>query len=144
MKTYYEVYTDGGSRGNPGPAGAGVAIGLCNDGGCTNLIEKHKFLGTMTNNQAEYSALILALEELSALNIKDEVNFYLDSKLVVEQVNGNYKMKNPGLIPLFAQVKVKLNNLGVKSIFTYVPRERNKLADKLANMAMDEGIHNAK
>ncbi len=143
MKTYYEVYTDGGSRGNPGPAGAGVSISLCKDGECTSLIERYKFLGNITNNQAEYQALLLALDELTKLNIKDEVNFYLDSKLVVEQINGNYKMKNPGLMPLFDKAKLLLAGLGVKYIFTYVPRERNKLADKLANQAMDEGTLHA-
>jgi ribonuclease HI len=139
VKTYYEVYTDGGSRGNPGSSGAGVVIDLCHDGKCTNLIEKHQFLGEMTNNQAEYRALILAIDELAKLHIQDEINFYLDSKLVVEQINGNYKMKNAGLMPLFNEAKTKLNSFPVKIIFTYVPRERNKRADLLANQAMDEG-----
>jgi probable phosphoglycerate mutase len=139
VEKYFEVFTDGGSRGNPGPAGAGVVIRECMDQECKNIIEKYKFLGEVTNNQAEYRALLMALEELTKLNIVDEINFYLDSKLVVEQVNGNYKMKNPGLMPLFQEVKERLSNLKVKTIFTYIPRERNKLADKLANIAMDEG-----
>ncbi len=140
MKLYWEVYTDGGSRGNPGPAGVGVVIDKCQDGVCKNVVEKHKFLGSATNNQAEYQALLLALHELVVLKPEEDMNFYLDSRLVVEQVKGNYKMKNEVLKPLFENVQLLLKEFNQKVIFTYIPRERNKRADSLANDAMDEGL----
>ncbi len=119
MKTYWEVYTDGGSRGNPGPAGAGMVIDKCQDDKCVIMAEKHKFLGSTTNNQAEYNALLLALRELVLLKPKEDINFYLDSRLVVEQINGNYKMKNPGLMPLFKDVQALLKQI-VKMLFLHI------------------------
>lgn len=134
------VYTDGGSRGNPGPAGCGVVIQKCDDNICTLLGEHHRFVGDTTNNQAEYQALLLALDELSKLNPTQKVLFHLDSRLVVEQINGRYKMKNAGLKPLFDTVKQNLLKLRGGYQFEYIPRERNTQADRLANRAMDEGM----
>jgi ribonuclease HI len=146
MNSFWQVYTDGGARGNPGPAGIGVVINQCSVsqsdtiGKCDLVIAKHAYIGEGTNNQAEYKALILALEELEKLKVADPVEFFLDSKLVVEQVLRNYKMKNPGLAPLLATVWSLLDDLGVKTTFTHIPRERNKQADLLVNQAIDEGV----
>lgn len=134
------IFTDGGSRGNPGPAGCGVVIQKCIDSMCSTVGEHHRYIGETTNNQAEYQALVLALEELSKLNPSQKVLFHLDSRLVVEQINGRYKMKNAGLKPLFDTVKQNLLQLQGGYQFEYIPRERNAQADRLANQAMDEGM----
>lgn len=134
------VYTDGGSRGNPGPAGIGVAIFDDKE----NLTKTYsKFLGYKTNNEAEYEAVIFALEKVKALVGKEkikalEVEMRMDSQLVERQLNGQYKIENDKLAPLF----LKIWNLKVeygKVRFVHIPREENKEADKLANEAMDEG-----
>ena len=134
------VYSDGGSRGNPGPAGCGVVIQKCIDGKCATIGEYHRYIGETTNNQAEYQALLLALDELSKLNPTQKVLFHLDSRLVVEQIKGTYKMKNAGLKPLFDRVKQQLDTFHGGYQFEYIPRERNAHADRLANKAMDEGM----
>ncbi len=127
-----KIYTDGGARGNPGPAGCGVVVLDENN----QLIKKiKKYLGHQTNNYAEYSAVILALEETKKMNA-DELDFYLDSELVVKQLRREYKIKNQDLAKLF----VKIYNLSqsFKRInFNHIPREENKQADNLANQAMD-------
>jgi ribonuclease HI len=126
-----QIYTDGGARGNPGPAGIGVVIWSGN-----NLVGRHKnYIGEATNNQAEYKAVILALEEAKKLGVK-ELEFFLDSELVVKQINREYKVKDKDLAPLFVQVW----NLSMgfkKVIFKHIPREKNKEADKLVNEAID-------
>ncbi|RJQ30806.1 reverse transcriptase-like protein [Candidatus Parcubacteria bacterium] len=133
------VYTDGGSRGNPGPAGAGVAI--TSDKGDV-LSECRAYLGIRTNNEAEYEAVIMALQKLKAILGKEkiktaEIEVRMDSELVARQLNGIYKIENEKLIPLF----VKIWNLRLdfgKISFKHIPREQNKEADRLANEAMDE------
>lgn len=131
------IYTDGGARGNPGPSGIGVAI-FDKD---KKLIATHKeFIGYATNNQAEYKAVILALEKASVLGAKN-INFFLDSLLVVKQLRGEFRMKNEGLKPLQQQV-FRLSNKFSSINYSYVPREQNKVADKLVNEAIDEGINN--
>jgi len=126
------VYSDGGSRGNPGPAGIGIVIGK------ENTISK--YIGPATNNQAEYTAVIEALKWLAENKTGDiEVEFYLDSQLVVEQLNQRYKLKNEGLKPLFWQIRDLVMKIGGRVSFQYIPREKNKEADKLANLAMDKG-----
>lgn len=135
MKTF-TIYTDGAARGNPGPAGAGWVI--LNDKG--HLVgENKKYLGEMTNNQAEYSALLLALNEVKILAKTEEaaLNLYLDSELLVKQLKGEYKVKNEGLKPLFREVVLTLSKFRGYSI-KYVPREQNEEADRLANEAIDE------
>ena len=128
-----KIYTDGGARGNPGPAGIGVVVYDVND----NIIDtKSEYIGEATNNQAEYRAVIAAMELISKYEV-DEIDFFLDSELVVKQLNREYKVKNKGLAPLF--VKVYNNILKYKKVtFTHVRREFNKEADKLANIAMDK------
>lgn len=129
------IYTDGGARGNPGPAGIGAVI--YNDQRRI-LAEISQYLGVTTNNQAEYRAVIAALEKAAELG-GSELEFYLDSELVVRQLNHEYKVKNKDLAPLF----LKIHNLLLgfkKSSFFHIPREQNKEADRLANDAMDRGI----
>jgi len=135
------MYTDGGSRGNPGLAGAGAFI--CNDKG--ELIRKaHLFLGTVTNNEAEYQAVILGLDTLKKVfgkeRIKDlPVEIRMDSELICKQLRGEYQVKEEKLVPLFMKIwnarVADFHNLS----FVHIPREQNAEADKLANQAMDEG-----
>lgn len=125
------VHTDGGARGNPGPAGIGVVIEV--NGKVTNL---KKYIGKVTNNQAEYQAVILALEKLIDLDIK-EAEFYLDSELVQRQLSGIYKVKNQELAPLFVKIWNLRQQFKVVK-FTHVYREDNKEADRLVNEAIDD------
>lgn len=126
------MYSDGAARGNPGPAGAGVVIY-----GEDNKVLKEvaEYLGEMTNNQAEYRALILGLEAATLLDV-NEVECFLDSELVVKQATGEYKVKDEGLKPLFARV-LGLTNRFQSVSFRHVEREKNKVADKLANQGID-------
>ncbi|MBI4185440.1 ribonuclease HI family protein [Candidatus Berkelbacteria bacterium] len=132
------VYSDGGARGNPGPAGAGAVI--VDDRGET-LREVSQPLGTMTNNQAEYWAVILILEQVLDLlqtgYVVDRVDYRMDSQLIVEQLAGNYRVKNLGLKPLFERVRSLLARLLVPIEFSHIPRRLNTQADALANQAMD-------
>lgn len=127
------IYTDGGARGNPGPAGAGVVIYDENE----NLISKHfKFLSEMTNNQAEYEAVVYAISEAKKLGAQ-EIDFYLDSELLVGQLSREFKIKNIELGKYF----IKIWNAGQcfkKINYHYIPREQNKEADKLVNKAIDD------
>ncbi len=128
------IFTDGGSRGNPGPAGLGAII---YDENHKVLAEISEFLGVTTNNQAEYRAILAAIKKAVSLGAK-EVEFYLDSELAVKQLNREYKVKNKDLAPLFLAI-YNLTLSFKKISFTHVPRERNKEADRLANEAMDRG-----
>lgn len=127
------IYTDGGSRGNPGPAGIGVV--LYNEKK-ERIAEISKYLGVTTNNQAEYTALIEGLKKAKDLGAK-EVSVFMDSELVVKQLKHEYKVKNKDLAPLFLQVYNLSLNFS-KISFTHVYREHNSEADKLANEAMDK------
>ena len=126
------VYTDGGSRGNPGPAGIGVVIF---DSKKKKLKEFYKYLGETTNNNAEYNALIQGLEEAKNLGA-DEVVVKLDSELVVKQLNGEYRVKNSDIKPLFEKTVSVLKNFKSFEI-QHIDREKNKEADKLANKAIN-------
>ncbi len=129
------IYTDGGSRGNPGPAGIGAII---LDEKKNLIAEISEYLGVATNNQAEYKAVVAAIKKAKELNA-EEIQFYLDSQLVVEQLNGNYKVKNKDLQPLF--VSIYNDSLNFKKVaYSHIPREQNKEADSLANKAMDKGV----
>jgi ribonuclease HI len=137
----FTIFADGGSRGNPGPAGAGAIV---RDETGKVVAEVSEFLGNTTNNVAEYTGILSALETLLSLEgehaSEASVVVKMDSLLVVKQMNGEYKIKHPNLTPLAARVK----DLGkkFKSIsFAHVYREHNKEADKLANLAMDRGMH---
>jgi ribonuclease HI len=129
------LYTDGASRGNPGPAALGVVI---EDDQGMRLRGLHRYLGVMTNNVAEYHALIEGLKAVEAWK-PDRLEVYLDSKLVVEQVNGNYKVKNAALLPLIKQVQDLRGRFPLVE-FKHVEREKNRGADALANMALDARV----
>jgi len=127
------INTDGAARGNPGPAGIGVVI---KDEKGAVVREIAEYIGETTNNQAEYRALIMALE--AAVELKaDSVGIFADSELMVSQIKGIYKVKNEGLKPLFDQARELLQKFKVCNI-EYLPREKNKEADKLANIAIDK------
>ena len=128
------AYIDGGARGNPGPAGYGVRI---EDEHGTLINELNGFLGTSTNNVAEYNGLLAALRYAQE-NGHRVVHIKSDSELLVKQMRGEYKVKNAGLQPLYNQARVIA--LGLERIvFEHVRREHNKDADRLANLAMDQG-----
>ncbi|MBN1585064.1 ribonuclease HI family protein [Candidatus Uhrbacteria bacterium] len=128
------IHTDGGARGNPGPSGIGVYV---TDDRGNVLLEYGEYLGRKTNNQAEYQAVVVALDKARELG-GTELDFYLDSELVVRQLRREYRVKDPGLAQLFVQVWNRLPNFK-KVSFTHVRREYNKEADRLVNMAIDRG-----
>lgn len=134
------TYTDGGSRGNPGPAASGVYI-QTEDG--EELARFGTFLGTQTNNFAEYTAIIEALswvkdhkEELSV----SAVECRMDSQLACRQLRGEYKVKHPQIQQLFMQVKHLMQEISLPFSFVHVPREHNTLADAEVNRALDNHI----
>ncbi len=126
-----KIFCDGGSRGNPGPAAAGVVFLTSNN---KLLAEYNEYLGIQTNNFAEYRAVTLALNSLGEYR-KCKIEFYLDSMLVVKQLNGEYKVKNANIKPLYQDIVAKLRGLDVS--FTHVYREDNKLADAQVNICLD-------
>jgi ribonuclease HI len=123
-----EAYIDGGSRGNPGESGLGVYI--------PGLVRIAEFLGTQTNNYAEYSALVSAVR-CAVFSRCEELTVFADSELVVKQILGEYQVRNEGIRPLYdsAQRWIALIR---KFAIQHIPREKNKEADKLANLAMDK------
>jgi ribonuclease HI len=135
IKTVGYLYTDGASRGNPGPAGAGV---LLLDEKGRPILELNRFLGKATNNEAEYQALIAGLKAAEKLEFT-RLRIFLDSELVVKQLHGEYRVRNPRLQPLFDEVASRLQRLSSYAIM-HVPRERNQEADRLANEAVDRGL----
>ena len=126
------IYTDGGARGNPGPAGIGAVL---YDEQKNIVAEISEYIGETTNNQAEYKAVVAAIAKAKELGA-EELDFYLDSELVVKQLNREYKVKTKGLAPLFVQIYNMILNFK-KVSFSHVRREFNKEADMLANLAMD-------
>ena len=131
-----KTYTDGGARNNPGPAGIGCTLipqpPLPRGEGEIKISE---YIGETTNNQAEYRAVLRAMEEAKKLDA-EELEFYLDSELVVRQLNREYKVKSKELAPLFMKI-YNLSQQFKKVTFTHVMRERNKEADRLVNEAID-------
>ena len=125
-----QIQSDGGARGNPGPAGAGWVLKSDN-----NIIKEGKeFLGTKTNNQAEYTGLINALKDLKNFDYS-KVEIFLDSELIVKQIKGEYRVKNPELKVLFQEAISLLNDKNWS--ISHVRREYNKEADRLVNVAID-------
>lgn len=138
MREKIVVFTDGGSRGNPGPAGAGVYIV---DEKNNEIYRECKFLGLKTNNEAEYLAMNLALKYLAKNSDSlTQITFKLDSKLVVEQMNKNWQIKEDRL-RILAEENWKILELLPHSscLIKHIPRSENKMADLLANQAMDDG-----
>ena len=128
------IYTDGGSRGNPGHAGIGIVI---------NDKKYSEYIGIKTNNQAEYMALIFALKKVKKIYGKDVVNYiidiYMDSELIVKQMNNEYKV-NENLALLYLEVHNLIIELKINVTFRHVLREKNKIADSLVNSALDEKL----
>ena len=134
MNKKAEIYADGGSRGNPGPSGAGAIITV--DGETKATVSR--YLGNTTNNVAEYTGLVLALEKAHDLHIQ-QVHVYMDSELVVKQMTGIYRVKDAKLQPLFVKARGLADNFASFNI-SHVRREKNSIADQLANQAMDNAI----
>ncbi len=130
------VYTDGGSRNNPGPSALGVVIKI--DSG----IKKYgKFIGSATNNEAEYSAVVFALKKIKQLignekAEKSKIEIRADSELLINQLNGKYKIKEKNLVPFFIDIWNLKQDFGDIKFF-HIPREENKEADKLVNKELD-------
>lgn len=128
------IYTDGASRGNPGHSSYGFVI--CDEKGET-IHKEGKYLGIKTNNFAEYSAVLAALEYIKEnKNAKTQLEFFIDSKLVVEQLSGRFKIKSENLKELIRNIReleIEFNKIS----YTHIPREKNKIADSLANLALD-------
>ena len=136
------IHTDGGARGNPGPA----AIGITAKAGSETLFEISEYIGQRTNNVAEYTAVIHALHQLNKHQVTaDNCSFVLDSELIVRQIVGQYRVKEVHLQTLVAEVHRLTKELKVKGIlknisFRHVPRAKNKRADQLVNQALDSQI----
>jgi ribonuclease HI len=132
----FRAYIDGAARGNPGPAGAGVYV---EPEGARAAEELFEPLGRTTNNVAEYRALLLALTRAEELEASD-VEIFSDSRLLVEQVNGNFRIKAEHLKPMVAQAVRRAKQFRRFSL-THVAREKNKRADRLANLGADAAEH---
>ena len=126
------IYTDGGARGNPGPAAAGGVI-LAADG--TTVAELSEYLGSATNNVAEYRALALTLRRARELGFESAV-IHMDSELIVRQLNGIYRVKDPKMLELHSEVRRLLRDFADWKI-VHIPRTKNKRADELVNNALD-------
>lgn len=130
------IYTDGASRGNPGPASYGFTI---QNEANQLLHQEGEYIGITTNNVAEYTAVLEALKHVKekfAKGKKVEVELFADSKLVAEQLSGRYKIKSAHLKPIIAKIKALAIELG-GVIYSHIPRSKNILADRLANLALD-------
>ena len=139
MKKHYMLHTDGGARGNPGPAGAGA---LLYDENGTTVKESSKYLGEKTNNYAEYAAVVLGLEMVAKHFGKNQckhiaLTVRMDSELVCKQLTGEYQVKEETLFPLFIRIHNAQVAVFPEVTFEHVPRAENKHADALANVAMD-------
>lgn len=134
FSTELTAYIDGGSRGNPGPAGYGVLLEDASGNAVDTLSE---FIGVTTNNVAEYRALLAALEYAEQKQQK-RLKINCDSELVVKQMQGRYRVQSPDLKPLFERAHKLAGRLDAFSIH-HIPREQNHHADRLANAAMDQG-----
>ena len=127
-----KIWVDGAARNNPGPAAVGVVI---KDEDGQSISQISQCIGNTTNNQAEYRAVIAALTEAIRLGA-EQVNLYSDSQLVVRQINGSYRVKKAELKPLHQQV-IELQSQLARLDIRYIPRQQNREADSLANMALD-------
>jgi ribonuclease HI len=134
------IHTDGGARGNPGPAACAFVVDI----GDKTIMKGSSYLGKATNNHAEYHGVLLAADWLSK-NYKnyqeDKVIFYLDSELVVRQLSGIYKVKDNNLNEIFLQIKDLLKNIDLTIFYKHIPREKNLIADSLVNKELDLNSH---
>lgn len=158
--TQYIIYSDGGARGNPGPAAFGFLIKsqkpifnfkflISNEIQISNdkkEIRGSKFIGNATNNQAEYQGILMALKKMAEIFAKKppkdqyKIICRLDSELIVEQMNGRYKIKNEGLKPLYWEIRELIMKLENRVVFEHIAREFNKETDKLVNKAIDNNL----
>jgi len=130
-----DLYTDGGSRGNPGISACAYFVFQEN-----NLIDfGGKYLGISTNNQSEYNGLIMGLDTISKL-VPKLVQIYSDSELLVKQINGLYKVKDKNIVQLFQRVRNILESINFSVEFIHIPRSKNFFADKLVNLILDSNI----
>ncbi|HSX14908.1 MAG TPA: ribonuclease HI family protein [Candidatus Saccharimonadales bacterium] len=128
------IFTDGGARGNPGPAASGVVI-KTTDG---KVLEAFgRYLGETTNNQAEYKAILFALQEAEKYQPK-RIQFFLDSELATKQLNGEYRVKNEDLKPIYLAIKELASHYDIT--FEHVYRKDNKAADAQVNLAIDKAL----
>lgn len=137
MSQKLHIYTDGGSRGNPGESAIGVYITDQNE---LKILAFGEKIGIATNNIAEYKALLFAMQWI--LEQKDhfkekELHFFMDSNLLYSQLVGLYKIKNPQLGQLLFEIHRKEKEIGLPVFYSHIPREENKQADRLVNMALD-------
>ncbi len=131
-----KMFADGGARGNPGPAGSGAVIYDEND----NIIaEVFEYIGEATNNQAEYYGVIIGLKKAKEIGVR-ELDVFLDSELIVKQVNGEYRVKNEILAKKYLEV-YNLKQSFVSISFSHIPREKNQKADSLVNKAIDKALN---
>lgn len=130
-----KLFADGGSRGNPGPSASGYVLLDAED---NVLADEGEYLGITTNNQAEYTALKIGLEKAHAMGVR-EVDVYMDSMLVVNQMRGVFKVKNRDLWPIHEAIKELASKFRTIR-FSHVPRELNKLADAAVNRALDNHL----
>jgi len=129
------IHTDGGSRGNPGPA----ACSFVAEEKGLEINKYSKYLGVTTNNVAEYGGVILALKWLTEKKyFNRSIIFLLDSELVVKQINGVYKVKDENLRNLFFEILILMKKFGQQIVFKHIPREKNKTADFLVNWELDK------
>lgn len=139
MEKFVRIFTDGGARGNPGPAGSGAVLyEISSDGNQKIVAEISEYLGIATNNQAEYQAIVLALKKAKELGYKS-VEMFMDSELAVKQINGEYKVKNEELAKKFLEIynlRQSFDNIS----FTHVRRDKNKEADAQVNEAIDANV----
>ncbi|MDP5038875.1 MAG: ribonuclease HI family protein [Candidatus Gracilibacteria bacterium] len=134
LKMILNVYTDGGSRGNPGNSGIGVYI---TDENNLEIEKRYKNIGIKTNNEAEYTGAYFGIKRAIELGAKN-INLFMDSDLVIKQLSGVWKIKKDELKVINQEIleMIKQNNVSVK--FNWIPREKNKNADRLSNIAMDQ------
>jgi len=131
------IYTDGGARGNPGPAGIGIVV--CHGQNENNILGQYKkYIGETTNNQAEYQAVVFGLQKAKEMKA-EEVEVRLDSELVCSQLNMEYKIKNKDFQDSFIKIW-NLRQSFKKVTFKHIRREQNRLADKLVNQAIDKKL----
>ncbi len=134
-----DIFTDGGARGNPGPAAVGIVV---NNQNGQRLTAFGHFIGPATNNVAEYQAVITALDWLvkqpSLISNYQQINFYLDSNLVVNQLNGKFKIKNLNLKNLIIKIKALEKKISRKITYQFIPRTKNYQADFLVNQTLDK------
>ncbi|MCL2013152.1 MAG: ribonuclease HI family protein [Cystobacterineae bacterium] len=133
--SFLRIYSDGASRGNPGPAGAGAVLVDLQG----KILERlGRFLGEQTNNHAEYQGALLGLRRAKALGASS-IELWADSQLLIRQLQGSYRVKNAGLLPLYTEARGLLAQFS-KIKLVHVPREKNEEADRMSNRAIDEGL----